>query len=259
MAELVVERSDGVVTVTFNRPEKKNAVNAAMWDAFGDALAGVDPGADRVVVVTGSGDSFCSGQDLTDGENLTRVQADPLAFMRTISAYAQALHDLPIPTIAAVNGVAAGAGANLALGCDFVVCARSARFSQIFVQRGLTIDFGGSVLLPALVGLRRAKELALLGGMCDADRAERIGLVNEVVADADLMATVRDLAQQLLALAPRAVQETKRLLHEAVGASALAEALDRECVAQAELFESDDTREAVMAFFEGRTPVFRGR
>jgi 2-(1,2-epoxy-1,2-dihydrophenyl)acetyl-CoA isomerase len=182
---LIVERSDdGIVTVTLNRPEKKNAVNGPMWDELLATFREVAVSAtDRVMVLTGAGDAFCGGADLTAGGSDPRHQLDKMHHYGSIGL---ALHLIPKPCIAKVNGVAVGAGLNIALGCDLIVAGESARFSEIFAQRGLSIDLGGSWLLPRLVGIHKAKELALLAQIVSAREAERIGIVNRVVPDAEL-------------------------------------------------------------------------
>src|SRR6187401_1083982 len=154
METLIVERDGGIVTVTLNRPEKKNAANAQMWDELRDTFAAValNP-EDRVLVITGAGDAFCSGADLT--ANVTTSDENGMTRMRRIGGTALALHRLAKPTIAKVNGVAAGAGLNLALGCDLIVASETARFSEIFARRGMSLDFGGSWLLPRLIGLHK--------------------------------------------------------------------------------------------------------
>ncbi len=154
--------------------------------------------------------------------------------------------------------MAVGAGLNLALGCDLIVAAESARFSEIFARRGLSLDLGGSWLLPRLVGMHKAKELALLADILSAEEAERIGIVNRVVPDAELDAFVDDWATRLAAGPPLALQMTKRMLATAPAMS-LSEALHQEAMAQSVNVASDDTREALKAFFEKRAPSFRGR
>jgi 2-(1,2-epoxy-1,2-dihydrophenyl)acetyl-CoA isomerase len=178
--------------------------------------------------------------------------------MRFYGSVALALHQLPQPAIAKIRGVAVGAGLNLALGCDLIAAASTARLSEIFARRGLSLDMGGSWLLPRLVGLHRAKELALLADIVSADEAERIGLVNRVVPDADLDALVDDWAGRLAAGPPLALALSKRLLNHAF-ASGLAEALDAEGMAQSVNTGSEDTKEAFRAFFAKREPQFRGR
>jgi 2-(1,2-epoxy-1,2-dihydrophenyl)acetyl-CoA isomerase len=166
------------------------------------------------------------------------------------------LHELPIPTIAAVNGVAAGAGCNLALGCDLIVASDRARFTEIFAKRGLALDFGGSWLLPRLVGLHRAKELAFLAEVIDAREAERIGIVNRVVAHADLAREAGALAARLAALPPVQLAICKRLLNQSMSVS-MAEAVEFEGVAQSLMFSSRDAAEAMAAFFDPHNPARR--
>src|SRR4051794_7700806 len=260
MESLIVERSDGVVTCTLNRPEKKNAVTGEMWVGLIDLFEAVATNPDdRVLVITGAGDGFCSGADLGDSGTAQAASGvgGALAGMRTVGKAALALHDLAKPTIAAVNGVAAGAGCNLALGCDIVIASDRARFSEIFAKRGLTVDFGGSWVLPRLVGLHRAKELVLLADVIDATEADRIGLVNRVVPHDELTATVDDIAHRLANMAPLALAASKRLLDQAYSVS-LAEAIEAENTAQALMSTTNDTKEAIMSFFEKREPRFTG-
>jgi 2-(1,2-epoxy-1,2-dihydrophenyl)acetyl-CoA isomerase len=257
MPELLVERADGVVRLTLNRPDKKNAITKAMWGGLADVFHEVAANrADRVLVITGAGDGFCSGADLLKAEIPPSAGAR-LEYMRGLSRAAQALHDLAKPTVAAVNGVAAGAGCNLALGCDLVIASDRARFSEIFVQRGLSIDFGGSWLLPRRVGLHRAKELALLAEVIDAAEAERIGLVNRVVAHDQFGQAIDAITDRLLQMAPVALAQTKRLLDQSSSRS-MAEALDAEGAAQVVNFATDDSIEAVRAFKEKRKARFTG-
>jgi 2-(1,2-epoxy-1,2-dihydrophenyl)acetyl-CoA isomerase len=257
MKTLIVERSsEGIVTVTLHRPEKKNAIDGPMWDELMAVFREVaESTSDRVLVLTGSGGAFCAGADLSPVSGETRHQLDR---MHHFSWVGLALHEIPKPTIAKVNGVAVGAGLNLALGCDLIVAGESARFSEIFVKRGLAIDLGGSWLLPRLVGLHKAKELALLGDMLDAREAERIGIVNRVVPDAQLDAFVADWAGRLAAGPPLALQLTKRMLTMGMSMS-LSEALHQEAMAQSVTGASEDTAEALRAFFGKREPRFKGR
>jgi len=253
---LKVDRAGGVLTVTLNRPERKNAINGTMWDellaTFRDAA--VDPEV-RVVVLTGAGGAFCSGADLTPGAR--GVEKHQLARMRDVADVCLALHHLPKPVIAKVGGVAAGAGCNMALGCDLIVASDDARFSEIFARRGLTIDFGGSWVLPRLVGLHKAKELALLADIISAAEAEKLGIVNRVVPAAELDAFVDDWAARLAAGPPLALSMTKKLLNEGAGMS-LDQALEAEGMAQTVNFGTQDTAEAMLAFAEKRDPSFKG-
>jgi enoyl-CoA hydratase/carnithine racemase len=254
--DLIVERRGGVMTITLNRPEKKNAVTPQMWAAMAEAFrdAARDPDA-RVVVVTGAGGAFCSGADLTAIDD---IAGGGLARMRNVGAAAQALHDLPKPTIAKVTGIAAGAGANLALGCDLIVASEEARFSEIFSARSLSLDFGGSWILPRLVGLHRAKELAFFAEILSAEEAQDLGLVNRVVAAGDIDAFVDDWAGRLAAGPPIALSLTKHMLNASAG-STMAEALEREAQSQVINFGTEDLGEAMRAFIEKRAPQFKGR
>jgi 2-(1,2-epoxy-1,2-dihydrophenyl)acetyl-CoA isomerase len=258
---LLVEREDGITTVTLHRPEKKNAINGRMWRELVDVFDDVaDDREARVLVITGAGDGFCSGADLSDDDNSGDFQSGVgggVRSMRLVGRAALRLHELPLPTIAAVNGVAAGAGLNLALGCDLVIASDRARFSEIFSKRGLSVDFGGSWLLPRLVGMHRAKELVFLADIIDAAEADRIGLVNRVVPHADLDATVREIAGRLAALPPVQLSISKRLLNQSLSVS-MADALEFEDVAQVLNFQSADTAEALAAFMEKRPPRFTG-
>jgi len=255
---LELDEADGVLTVTLNRPERKNAINGAMWTellaTFRDAA--VEP-AVRVVVVTGAGGAFCSGADLSPGGGRD-VEKHQLTRMRDVADVCLALHHLPKPVIAKVGGVAAGAGCNLALGCDLIVASEEARFSEIFARRGLTIDFGGSWVLPRLVGLHKAKELALLADIISAQEAERLGIVNRVVPAAELDAFVADWAARLAAGPPLALSMTKKLLNDSLAMS-LDQALEAEGMAQTVNFGTADTAEAMAAFMEKRDPKFSGR
>ena len=257
METLEVERSNGVVTITLNRPKVKNAMNQLLWEELLDCLAEIAVSAeDRVVVITGAGGDFCSGADLGGGGPFSGPQHMTFA-MQWINQVPLALHRLPKPTIAKVRGVAAGAGANLAFGCDLIVAADTARFAEIFAKRGLTVDFGGSWLLPRLIGLHRAKELAFFGDVIPASEAERMGLLNRVVAEDELDGFVADWAERLARGAPVALAHTKRLLNDSLQKS-MAEALDAEGSSQMIAVGTKDAKEAVKAFLAKREPTFNG-
>jgi enoyl-CoA hydratase/carnithine racemase len=257
METLQVERAEGVVTITLDRPRVKNAMNAAMWDELLDTLAdvAVTP-SDRAVVVTGAGGEFCSGADLSGGGPFGAEQHMTFT-MQWINQVPLALHRLPKPTIAKVRGVAAGAGANLALGCDLIVAGESARFAEIFARRGLSVDFGGTWLLPRLIGLHRAKELAFFGDLVSAADADRMGLVNHVVADEELDEFVTGWARRLASGPTVALGQTKRLLNESVH-GAMTAALDAEGASQLISVSSRDAKAAVKAFLAKQPPSFQG-
>jgi 2-(1,2-epoxy-1,2-dihydrophenyl)acetyl-CoA isomerase len=258
---LLVDRSEDVVTITLNQPAKKNAISEEMWigllDNFRDLRRDTSV---RVVVITGAGDGFCSGADVSafvrsdDDER----PAHPLYSMRRTKDIALALHELPMPTIAKVNGVAAGAGCNLALGCDLIIASDRARFSEIFSKRALSLDFGGAWILPRLIGLHKAKELAFFGDILNADDAHAMGLVNRVVPHDELDVTVDEWAKRLAAGPPLALTQSKSMLNKSMGLS-MEEALDVEAAAQAINLSTKDNREAGVAFFEKRDAVFEGR
>jgi 2-(1,2-epoxy-1,2-dihydrophenyl)acetyl-CoA isomerase len=246
----------GVVTLTLDRAERKNAIDLPLFDRLRDAFRelGEDPRA-RVLVLTGAGDAFCSGADI--GTVRTGEAQPVLVVIRRIHEMVLALQQVSKPVIARVNGVAAGAGLSLALACDLIVASERARFSAIFARRGLSLDCGGSWLLPRLVGLHRAKELALLADIYTAEQAERMGLVNRVVPHAELDAAVADWAERLAGGPPLALSMSKRLLNAGLDSS-LAEALENEALAVAVNNATDDMKEAFRAFREKREPRFKG-
>ena len=258
---LLVDVDESIIEVTMNRPHKKNAADQTMWAELLDIGRRIEAAPQiRAVVLTGAGGEFCSGADVSGmgGGGPTGEQVHSLASMRHIAEICLTWYHLPQPTIAKVRGIAAGAGMNLALACDLLVASESARFSEIFARRGLTIDFGGSFTLPRRIGMQRAKELVLLAEIIDASTAAEIGLVNRVLADTELDAFVTDWAMRLAAGPPIALAMSKRLLNNSLNAT-LEEALDQEGLAQTVNFSTDDTREAVSAFMEKRPPQFRGR
>jgi len=251
---LLSSDDDGVRTLTLNRPHRKNAINVDLWLALADALrnAGNDR-AVRVVVLTGAEGAFCSGADIT-----AKDDTHPTYKLRRLTDVAMLLHELPVPTIAMVDGVAVGAGWNLALGCDFVVATPESRFSQIFSRRGLSLDLGGSWLLPKLVGLQQAKRLALLAEMIDAEEARALNLVTWVQSTSEIAEFVRELSRRLAAGPPVALGAAKALLNEGADRT-LRDALANEARAQVVNFATADAAEAYAAFATKREPTFTGR
>lgn len=249
---VLLDRCDGVLTITLNRPRVKNAMRWPDWTRLRDAVRSMDPLTDRVVVVTGAGGDFCAGADL-GGPPTGGHQVDD---MRIVGDACLALHRLPVPTIARVDGVAVGAGMNLALVCDFVIASTRARFAEIFVKRAMSVDFGGSWLLPRLIGLRRAKELVLLGDIVDAGVADEYGLLHKLVDAAELDKAVGDLADRLAAGPRLAMAGSKALLNDAFDTT-LERALDEEARAQAVSVSSPDAAEAIEAFLHKRPADFR--
>ena len=257
---IIVEKADGVVTVTLNRPERKNAGNGRMWQELYEVFGEVGQRRhDRVLVLTGAGGAFCSGADIADPSGVSGDPEDPhLVRMRTFGRVMLALHRLPKPTIAKIRGIAAGAGMSLALNCDLTVASDNARFSEIFAKRGLSVDGGSSWLLPRLVGMHKAMELAYFAEILSAQEAAEVGLLNRVVADDALDAFVDDWARRLAEGPPLALTMTKTLLHNAMSVT-MAQALEDEARCQTVNFATADTAEAMRAFREKRDPTFRGR
>lgn len=253
---LILDVADnGIATVTMNRPEKKNAANFTMWRELRETWNEISIAPDiRAVIMTGAGDAFCSGADLGgDAPKMHQLQS-----MNLIHKTIQALYSIMVPVVAKVNGVAAGAGMNMALACDLIVASDSARFSEIFAKRGLSVDFGGTWILPRLIGLHKAKELAFFADVISAEEAKEFGFVNHVVPDSELDDFVAQWSQRLASGPPLALAMTKRLL--TLNATAdFSTALEGEGMAQTINFYTSDTNEAVSAFLEKREPQFKGR
>jgi enoyl-CoA hydratase/carnithine racemase len=252
----------GVATVTFDRPERLNALTFEVYADLRDLL-GELPRRDqvRVLVLTGRGRGFCSGGDVRDiiGALQAMGPRELLDFTRMTGAVVQRLRELPLPVIAAVNGVAAGAGAVIALAADLRLLARSASLAFLFTKVGLSgADMGCAYLLPRLVGLGRASELLLLGDRVDADQAAALGLANRVVDDGELPKATAELAARLAEGPTLAYAATKMLLSRELDLP-LPGALELEAVTQALLMTSEDHREFYAAFTEGRSPTWRGR
>ncbi len=260
MAEpTVLVTSQGAVRVlTLNRPAALNSFTAEMHGLLLPALnAAADDAAVRAVLITGAGRGFCAGQDLTDPAMAGSADVGGL-IERFYRPLATRVRTMPVPVVAAVNGVAAGAGANFALCCDFVLAARGAGFIQAFSKIGLVPDCGGTWLLPRLVGRARALGLAMTGDKLPADEAERIGLIWKCVDDAALMDTALALANRLAAMPSRALAETRRTLDAAM-AMDFSDALTLEADTQRVLGGAGDFAEGVAAFLSKRPAVFKDR
>ena len=247
-----------VLTLTLNRPAALNSFTAAMHAELLPALdAAANDSSVRAVVITGAGRGFCAGQDLADPAMAGGGDVGAV-IERYYRPLAQRIRSMPVPVIAAVNGVAAGAGANFALCCDFVLAARGASFIQAFSKIGLVPDCGGTWLLPRLVGRARALGLAMTGDKLPAEEAQRMGLIWQCVDDAEFAAAVQTLAQRLALMPSRALAETRRALDKAM-AMDFSDAITLEADTQRELGRAGDFAEGVQAFLGKRSPHFKDR
>ena len=257
---ILFEVKEGVARLTFNRPERLNSFNTQMHGEVRAALAAIPGSGARVLVISGAGRGFCAGQDLND--RAVAPGGAPPDLADSIEKYYKplvlALRSLPMPVIAAVNGVAAGAGANIALACDLVIAARSANFVQAFSKLGLVPDSGGTWFLPRLVGTARALGLTLLGEKLSAEQAVSWGLIWRCVEDGELAGVVEGLARQLAVAPTRGLARTRQAIYESWGRT-LEQQLDTERDYQGELGRTADYAEGVAAFAAKRAPNFTGR
>lgn len=253
---------DHVAWVTLHRPDARNAINDQMRDELFTVLADARANPDvRCLVLTGSGKGFCTGADLS-GPRQAGGPTGPGATREVIRTRSQRLirmlWDLEKPTIAAVNGVAAGLGAHLAFACDLVIVAAEARFIEVFARRGLMLDAAGAYLLPRLIGLQKAKELVFFADDLSAEEAVRIGLANKSVPATELEAATREWATRLASGPTFALGMSKRLLNRSQDVD-LETALEEEAMAVSIVTQSEDVQEGITAFVERRQPVFKGR
>jgi 2-(1,2-epoxy-1,2-dihydrophenyl)acetyl-CoA isomerase len=260
MTTVLYEAKAGIATLTLNRPDSLNAVTRAMHGELKDAIARAAGDSEiRCLIITGAGRGFCSGADLVDSATLSGGVPDLAKVLdETYNPLIRSLRDLPKPIIAAVNGAAAGAGANIALACDIVLAARSAYFTQAFCKIGLVPDAGGTWFLPRHVGRARAAGLAMLGDKLPADQAESWGVIWKAVDDDKLMGEVETLARHLATQPTTALGLIKTAL-SAAETNTLDAQLDLERDLQAIAGRTSDFREGVAAFREKRLPKFTGR
>lgn len=257
-ASIMISNRGAVRTITLNRPDVFNSFNREMGQAFQQALdeAGQDPNV-RCVIITGEGRAFCAGQDLKE---VTAPDAPDFRVIveETYNQSIRKIRDMEKPVICAMNGVAAGAGANIALACDLTVARESSSLIQAFSKIGLIPDSGGTWFLPRLVGMQRAAALAFFGDKVSAKDAEFLGLIYRAVADEDFEMVINDLGDRLSSLPTRGLGLTKKAFN-AGWESSLSDHLTTERDLQMEASETDDYQEGVNAFLEKRTPEFTGK
>jgi 2-(1,2-epoxy-1,2-dihydrophenyl)acetyl-CoA isomerase len=260
MDQVLYRREGSVEVVTLNRPESKNSFSFAVIKELGDHFQRLTLDDEvRAVIITGAGKGFCTGADLNSPDNRSDI-GTPAGMRLTTQWYGRVIEsimNLEKPVIGAINGVAAGAGCNLALACDILIASEAARFIQVFVRRGLIADMGGTFFLPRLIGLARAKELMFSADEVDAKKAHQLGFVNKVVPPDELMPAAMELAQKMAQGPTKAIGMLKHMLNRSFE-SDLAGALEKEADMQGIAVSTNDVKEGVMSFFEKRPPDFKG-
>lgn len=260
---LLYEIDDQVLTITFNRPEKLNALSKGLQNDINDALFQANEDDDvRVVLLTGAGRGFCSGADLTGGAGGATPpppsQNDHMDNLGWVGRQAMSIYGIEKPTIAVMNGVAAGAGMSLSLGCDMRIGSERTRFKSVFIERNLSPDSGMSFFLPRIVGYSRAADLIYTSRMVEADEAHRIGLLDRIVPHEQLMETAREIAEQMTQWPPLALRTSKRVLQHNMEVE-LPDALRFELASLAIPAKAkNDQRESRLSFIEKRKPKFTG-
>ena len=259
-SSILLEIAQGVALLTLNRPNSLNSFNTEMHAEMREAISQIRKNSEvRALVITGAGRGFCAGQDLSDRNVAPNSEVPDLgeSIEKRYNPLLRSIRELPLPVICAVNGVAAGAGANIALACDITLAAKSASFIQAFCKIGLVPDSGGTWSLPHLVGIARAKGLAFLGDKLSAEKAEQWGLIWRCVEDDQLMDEAMQLARHLATQPTKGLALIKRALHASTDNS-FDQQLDLERDLQRLAGRTDDYREGVAAFMEKRTPNFKG-
>lgn len=257
MSNLDVTVNDGIALLVLSKPDKLNALDAAMLRDLADAVLSLDQDATvRAIILTGAGRAFCVGADIS-GDILDRVTTIEDRMRGGINRVVRVMRQSGLPIVTAVNGPAAGGGVGIGLAGDIVVAARSAYFALSFTKVGLSVDCGASVFVQRAIGAPRARALALLGDRISAEDAERWGLIWRMTADEHLLSEARIIARRLADGPPQALANVKQVIESAWNAG-LADALETEIVVQAQMFQTEDLKEGVTAFLEKRKPEFRG-
>lgn len=255
------EKRGSICLLTLNRPDRLNALTVQVARDFQAAVREAIEHGVRVIVLTGAGRAFCAGGDLREMQEIAGREGRLEAFfdepLRVLNEAILLIRKTPLPFIAAVNGVASGGGCNLALACDLVIAAESAKFNQAFIKIGLSPDCGGTFILPRLVGWKRATEMMFTGDMITAQRAAELGMINSVAPDGELMSQAMAMAERLAAAPTAALGQIKKLL-EASAANDYGNQLDLERMAQIESGKTKDFVEGVASFLEKRPPRFVG-
>ena len=256
--EVIYTKEEGVAKIVLNRPGQLNAINIAMGRELKEAITTAELDDEvRAVLLTGAGDAFCSGGDLAMLKEWTESSSAVVyRHMRSVGDIIQKLHSIQKPVITAVNGAAVGGGCSLALCGDIILASENARFGMAFSRYNLGPDMGGAYLLPRLVGLLRAKELIYSGRIIPADEALSYGMVSEVIERDRLMDEAESRAKKMARWATQALGMSKNILHESMAGASMVEILDMEAGAQAILFKTEDSAEAIKAFLENRKPEF---
>lgn len=256
---IILSKEGAIATIILNRPDKLNALTEQMLEELSSAIDGIAEDEElRVLVITGTGRGFCAGADLDMSLFKATSPIEARKDMNLFNEIPLKLRALAKPVIASVNGVAVGAGANIALACDMIIASEQARFGQVFVNVGIHVDSGGTYLLPLAVGVPKAMELMMTGDLIDAREAWRIGMINRVVPPEELEKATKDFAQKIASGPPLALRMIKASVYKTLS-SDLAMALEREADNQAILLNSEDNNEGIKAIREKRKPIFRGR